>query len=504
MAVLEPAGMSRRGFLQGSAAAVALLAARGRGGEAPARRPNVLFIAVDDLRPQLGCYGDALAKTPHIDRLAARGIVFHRAYCQQALCSPSRISLMSGRRPATTRIYTIGPALRETMPEVITLPQLFKNNGWFTRSLGKVYHIGIDDAASWSVPSFVSKKPRYGPEGTAAVRKYVAEMKAAGKEIPKKGKGAPFYAGPAFEAPDVGDDDLTDGDTAREAVAALADFARKADEPFFLGVGFVNPHVPYVAPKKYFDLYQPEKLVLPDNPYPPKNAPTFAARTGQDFLWYGNIPKDKKITPEFGRQALHGYLAAISYVDAQVGRLLDALDQSGLAKNTIVMLWGDNGYYMGEHGWWGSKHNLYEGATRVPLIVAAPDMRAAGQCTAALVELVDMYPTLAELAGLPLPEGLEGTSFAPLLNEPKLPWKTAAFSQYPMGGHLGTAMRTERYRYVEWADKGGQVVARELYDHEADPQENENIAGKAENAALLDRLARQLAAGWKGARPRRS
>jgi len=502
MAASEPVGMSRRGFLQGSAAA-ALLAARGRAGEAPAKRPNVLFIAADDLRPQLGCYGDAFAKTPHVDRLAARGIVFSRAYCQQALCSPSRISLMTGRRPASTRIYSIGPALRETMPDVVTLPQLFKNHGWFTRSLGKVYHIGIDDPASWSVPSFVSKKPRYGPEGAAAVRKYVAEMKAAGKELPKKGKGMAFYAGPAFEAPDLADDELTDGDTAREAVAALADFARKPDQPFFLAVGFVNPHVPYVAPKRYFDLYQPEKLVLPGNTYPPRNAPAFAAKTGQDFLWYGNIPKDQKITPEFGRKALHGYLAAISYVDAQVGRLLDALEKSGLAENTIVMFWGDNGYYMGEHGWWGSKHNCYEGATRVPLIVAAPGMKAAGQRTDALVELVDMYPTLAELAGLPQPEGLEGTSFAPLLAEPRRPWKTAAFSQYPMGGHLGTAMRTDRYRYVEWADKAGQVAARELYDHEADPQENENVAGKAENAALLDRLANQLAAGWRAAQPPR-
>jgi len=501
MAASGTAGMSRRGFLQGTAATAALLAARGRAGEAPAKRPNVLFIAADDLRPQLGCYGDPFAKTPHIDRLAARGVVFHRAYCQQALCSPSRISLMSGRRPATTRIYSIGPALRETMPDIVTLPQHFKNNGWFTRSLGKVYHIGIDDPASWSVPSFVSMKPRYGPEGTAAVRRYTAEMKAAGKEIPKKGRGGAFYAGPAFEAPDVADDELADGDMTREAVAALADFAKKPDQPFFLGVGFVNPHVPYVAPKRYFDLYQPEKLVLPDNAYPPRNAPAFAARSGQDFLWHGNIPKDLRITPEFGRQALHGYLAAISYVDAQVGRLLDALEKRGLAESTLVIFWGDNGYYLGEHGWWGSKHNCYEGATRVPLIVAAPGAKAAGQRTDALVEFVDLYPTLATLAGLPLTEGLEGTSFAPLLDEPKRPWKAAAFSQYPMGGHLGTAMRTNRYRYVEWAGKGGHVAARELYDHASDPEENENVAGRPENAALLEQLAKQMAAGWQGARP---
>ena len=458
------------------------------------QRPNVLFIASDDMRPQLGCYGDPLAKSPNIDRLAARGMVFERAFCQQALCSPSRISLLSGRHPWTTKIYTIGPPLRSTMPDIVTLPQLFKNNGWFARSLGKVYHIGIDDPSSWSVPSWISRKPRYGPEGTEKVRAAAAKLRAEGLQDPDKGPQKPFYAGPAFESPDCEDDELTDGDIAREAIRTLGELAKKPEQPFFLAVGFVNPHVPWVAPKKYHDLYDPADIRLPDNRYPPKDAPPYAAKSGEDFYWYGNVPKDRNITDEFGTRCLHGYLAAISYVDACVGRVLDELDRLGLREQTIVVFWGDHGYYMGEHNWWGGKHNNYEGATRAPLIVVAPGMKAAGQTTDAIVEFVDIYPTLAELAGLPLPDGLEGISLVPLLDDPKRPWQKSAISEYPKGGHRGTAMRADRYRYVEWYDKSGKLADRELYDHQADPQENQNIAGKPENAAVIERLGAQLQA----------
>lgn len=451
------------------------------------RRPNVLFIAVDDLRPQLGCYGDKLVRSPNIDRLAERGTVFLRAYCQQALCSPSRISLLTGRHCWTTQIYQIGPPLRSKMPDVITLPQLFKNHGYFTRSLGKVFHIGIDDPASWSTPSWISKKPRYGPEGMAMVRKRAEWYRSQGLQAPKKGPEAPFYAGPAFEAPDCADEDLADGDMTREAIAALRQLASKPN-PFFLAIGFLNPHVPWVAPKRYFDLYDPAEILLPENRYPPKGAPSYAATSGADFYWYGNVPKDRKITPEFGRQCLHGYLAAISYVDACIGRVLDELDRLQLADNTIVVLWGDHGYYMGEHGWWGGKHNNYEGATRAPLIIVAPGQKAPGKKTDAIVEFVDIYPTLAELAGLPLPEGLEGNSLVPLLNDPTAPWDKTAISEYPKAGRMGTALRTRRYRYVEWRDKTGRLVDQELYDHQIDPQENENLAGRPEYAQVLQQL----------------
>jgi len=460
------------------------------------KRLNILFIAVDDLRPQLGCYGDKVVKSPNIDRLAARGTVFTRAYCQQALCSPSRISLLSGRYPATTRIFNIGPALRSTMPDITTLPQHFKNNGYFTRSLGKVYHVGIDDPPSWSVPSWQSKKPRYGPEGVAAVRNYREEMKAAGKAIPSRGEGAAFYAGPAFEAPDVPDDELADGDIAREAVAALRELAGKPEQPFFLGVGFHNPHVPWVAPKKYWDLYDPQDIPLPDNQYPPRNAPDFAARSGADFYWYGNVPKDRNITPQFGRRCLHGYLAAVSYIDTLVGRLLDALAKNGLTENTLVIFWGDHGYYMGEHGWWGGKHNNYEGATRAPLIISVPGQKKRGSRSDAIVEFVDIYPSLVDICGLPTPDGLEGLSFKPLIENPSSSTKSAGFSWYPKGGYKGVAMRTERWRFVEWSKPGSPNVY-ELYNHQSDPQENQNLADKPEYSILVKELTARLHAKFK-------
>ncbi len=470
-------------------AAGIVLALAGLAAEPPGRL-NVLFIAVDDLRPQLGCYGDPLVKSPHIDRLAARGTVFTRAYCQQALCSPSRISLLSGRYPSTTRILSIGPSLRETMPDIVTLPQHFKNHGYFARSLGKIYHVGIDDPASWSAPSWQSKKPRYGPAGDAAVKKRREALQASGQEIPKRGKGAPFYAGPAFEDPDVADDDLVDGDTGREGVEALRELSRKP-EPFFLGVGFHNPHVPWVAPKKYWDLYDPGDIRLPDNMHAPKDAPEFAACSGDDFYWYGNVPEDRKISPEFGRRCLHGYLAAVSYVDAQVGRLLNELDRLGLREKTAVILWGDHGYYMGEHGWWGGKHNNYEGATRAPLIVSVPGAKSPGAKCDALVEFVDIYPSLAEICGLPAAEGMEGKSLRPLLDNPKGSIKDAGCSWYPKGGYLGVAMRTDRWRFVEWR-KANQPAVHELYDHQADAAENRNVAGRPEHAGVLKELSERL------------
>lgn len=480
--------MQLRSFLLRHAGLAVFLAAL-TGPAFAGSKPNVLFIAVDDMRPQLGCYGDSLAVTPHMDRLAARGLLFNRAYCQQALCSPSRISLLSGRYPATTRIYSIGPELRSTMPDIVTLPQHFKNNGYFTRSLGKVYHVGIDDSASWSVPPWQSKAPRYGPEGTAVVRRKAAALKASGQEIPQKGPGVP--RGPAFEAPDVGDDDLLDGDTAKNAVESLNELAAKPDQPFFLGVGFANPHVPWVAPKKYWDLYRREAIPLPDNRYAPRKAPEFAAKTGQDFFWYSNVPADKVISDEFGRECLHGYLASISYVDALVGRLLDALEASPAAKNTVVILWSDHGYYMGEHNWWGSKHNNYEGATRAVLMVAVPGQKLPGSKTDALTDFVDIYPSLSEICGLPAPQGTEGRSFASLLENPQASVKDSAFSFYPMGGRLGVAMRTDRWRFVEWT-KGSEEPVWELYDHRNDPAENENLAGNPEHAALIRELNGKL------------
>ncbi len=458
-----------------------------------ASRPNVLFIASDDMRPQLGCYGDSTVKSPNLDALAKRGMVFQRSYVQQALCSPSRISMLSGRYPATTQIFEIGRPLRATMPDITTLPQHFKNNGYHTRSFGKIYHVGIDDDASWSEPPWHSKKPRVSAATQEAVKQWIEAAKAKGVTPPQKGKGSRSSAVPAFESVECGDDDLLDGDTAANAVAQLREHAKHPTQPFFLAVGFANPHVPWISPKKYWDLYDPAKLPLASNEYLPKDAPAFAATSGADFFWYRDVPQvpGASLPESFKRQCLQGYLAAISYVDAQVGRLLAALDDTGLAKNTIVVFWTDHGYYMGEHTWWGAKHNNYEGATRNALIIAQPGMKHAGEKTESLAQSVDLAPTLTELCGLPVNSGFQGRSLKPVLDDPSAQVNDAAFSWYPKSGWLGVAMRTDKWRYVEWT-KPGEEPQRELYNMAQDPQNNRNLAGGPEHAQTITTLSKRL------------
>ena len=458
-----------------------------------AERLNVLFIASDDMRPQLGCYGDPTVKSPNLDALAKRGMLFNRSYVQQALCSPSRISMLSGRYPATTGIFEIGRTLRTTMPDITTLPQHFKINGYHTRSLGKIYHVGIDDDASWTIPAWHSKKPRTSAATQAAVAQYVADAKAKGVEIPQKGPGNRNAAIPAFESVDCGDDDLLDGDCAVNAIAQLREHAKNPGQPFFLAVGFANPHVPWIAPKKYFELYDPATLPLAKNEFLPKGSPAFAATSGNDFFGYKGVPqvKGNEMPEDYKRACLQGYLAAISYVDAQVGRLLAALDETGLAKNTVVVFWSDHGYYMGEHTWWGAKHNNYEGATRNCLIIATPAQKTAGQKTEALVQSVDLAPTITQLCGLPAHAEFQGRSLTPLLDDPAASVNTAAFSWYPKAGYLGLTMRTDKWRYVEWT-KPGAPTERELFNIVHDLQNDLNVADKPEHVKVIESLSRQM------------
>ncbi|MDZ4684706.1 MAG: sulfatase [Planctomycetaceae bacterium] len=455
-----------------------------------AAQPNVLFISSDDMRPQLGCYGDTTVKSPNLDALAKRGMAFHRSYVQQALCSPSRISMLSGRYPAATGIFEIGRPLRSTMPDITTLPQHFKNHGYHTRSLGKIYHVGIDDAASWTIPAWHSQKPRYGPIGQAAVEAQRKDDEAKGIKRQGRAKGVGFYAGPAFEVVESADDDLLDGDCAANAIAQLREHAQHPTRPFFLAVGFANPHVPWVAPRKYWELYDRAQLPLATNAFLPQGAPAFATTPAQDFRSYANVP-DGELPEPFQRECLHGYLAAISYVDAQVGRLLAVLDETGLAQNTIIVFWSDHGYYMGEHTWWGMKHNNYEGATRNCLIIAQPEMRHAGAKTDALAQSVELAPTLTELCGLPAHAGFEGRSLKPVLDNPAATVNDAAFSWYPKEGWLGVAMRTDQWRFIEWT-KLGQPPVRELYNMIHDPQNDLNVADKPEHAPVLAALGKRL------------
>ncbi len=491
---------------------ISLLAACGptlHAADSPPARPNILFIAVDDLRPELGCYGKDHIKSPNIDRIAKAGMVFNRAYCQQAVCSPTRSSLMTGTRPDTTKVWDLETHFRKALPDVVTLGQHFKQHGYFVQGMGKIYHGGFDDAPTWSVPWQNPKAPAYAlPENIALNQRQPAGEPDGDRPRKKPAKPSGVNSrGPAFEAADVPDDTFTDGKVADLAVATLRDLGRKPG-PFFLAVGFIKPHLPFVSPKKYWDLYDPAKITLAPNKFRPADAPDYAILPGGELRNYHGIPQGS-IPDPLARQLKHGYYAAISYTDAQVGKLLDELDRLGLRENTLIVLWGDHGWKLGEHDAW-CKHSNVENDVNAPLLLSVPGMKTAGTRTDALVEFVDIYPTLAELAGLPLPAHLEGTSFKPVLGNPRRPWKTAAFSQYPRGAGkagggalMGYTMRTDRYRFTQWVkrDDHSKVDAVELYDHQNDPQENHNIAGKPENAALVKELAAKLTAGWQAARP---
>lgn len=463
-----------------------------------AERLNVLFIAVDDLRPEFASYGPPQVHAPNLDRLARRAMTFRRAYCQQAVCSPSRSSLLTGTRPDTTKVWDLDTHFRTALPDVVTLPGHFKANGYFVQGMGKLFHGGFDDPPSWSVPWSrpTGTQPYALPENLALAGPPPGKPAAGAKG----GRRPP--RGPAFEAAEVPDNRFHDGALADMAVAALQACAKR-EEPFWLGVGFIRPHLPFVAPKKYWDLYDPAKLELAPNPFPPRGAPAYSVLEGSALRAYVGMPAGP-IPDELARQLKHGYYAAISYMDAQLGRVLDELDRLDLAGRTIVVLWGDHGWKLGEHGGW-CKHSNVENDTHAPLLIAAPGLPAAGRQTDALVELVDLYPTLAELCKLPRPAHLEGVSLVPLLRDPTRLVKTAAFSQYPrhVNGQvlMGYSMRTDRYRLTRWVHRSDptKVAAVELYDHLTDPQENENLADAPAHAAVLAELTAQWQAGWRGA-----
>jgi len=466
-----------------------------------AAKPNVLFLAVDDLRTELGCYGNERVKSPNIDRLAKTGVVFNRAYCQQAVCSPSRTSLMTGLRPDSTRVYDLQTHFRDTVPDVVTLSEHFKNHGYAAVGMGKIYHGGLNDEASWSEPWRRPNAPMYQlPKNQELIRKKWQAARARGLRGKQLSRAA---RGPATESADVPDNAYHDGAVADMAVESLR---RIKGKPFFLAVGFLKPHLPFNCPKKYWDLYDRTDIKLADNPFAPKGAPPFAMTSWGELRNYEGIPKRGPVSDEQALELIHGYLACVSYTDAQIGRILDELDKLSLADKTMVVLWGDHGWKLGEHGGW-CKHTNFENDAQVPMIFRAPGAKGNGRSTDALAEFVDIYPTLCDLAGLPLPKHLEGTSAAPVLEDPGRAWKTAAFSQYPRYHDrrrmMGYSMRTDRYRYTEWIDQTNrEVVARELYDHKTDPAENQNVA--AANADLVRKLSVQLnkGQGWRAAKPK--
>lgn len=467
------------------------------GGTALSAQPNVLLILVDDLKPALGCYGDATAKTPNIDRLAARGMRFDMAYCNQAVCAPSRFTLMLGSHSTSTGLYGLGSHLREIVPDAVTMPQFFAKHGWRTESLGKVFHIGHGnegDPASFSVPHFKDKVIEYLDPASTDGGKLTREEALFTNQKLDQIKSLP--RGAVFESPVAKDDDYADGRIAAETMKRLRAAKERTGQPFFIAAGFVRPHMPFCAPKKYWDLYDPAKLPMPQFEKHPAGSPKVAQKRGGEIAAYKPVPEgpDPKFSPELKRQLIHGYYASASFVDAQIGKVIDELDRLGLAENTLVVLWGDHGFHLGDLGIW-TKHTNYEQANRIPLLFVAPGVAKPGSSTRQLAESVDVFPTLAELAGLPAPAGpqpMDGVSLVPVLKDPLARVRDHAYHAYPKA-KMGRAIRTERHRLVEWKKPGApaETAELELYDYEIDPLETKNLA--AEQPGVVKQLRAILA-----------
>lgn len=461
-------------------------------------KPNVLLILVDDLKPALGCYGDPVAKTPNIDALAKRGMRFDLAYCNQAVCAPSRFTLMLGSHSTSTGLYGLGSQLREVLPDAVTLPQYFaKQGGYRTESLGKVFHIGHGnegDPASFAVPHFADKVIEYlDPASTGGGKLTREEALFTNREL---GRIKSLPRGMAFESPVAEDADYADGRVAAEAVVRLRAAKRRRTEdgtPFFIAVGFVRPHLPFSVPKKYWDGYDSAKLPMPDYEEAPVAAPKVAVKRGGEITAYEPVPVKGGIDAGLTRKLIHGYYASTSFVDAQIGKVMAECDRLDLEDDTIVVLWGDHGFHLGDHGIW-TKHTNYEQANRIPLLICAPGVGQANSSTRQLAESVDIFPTLAELAGLPTPSGpqpVDGVSLVPVLRDPKVRVRDHAFHAFPRK-KLGRSIRTERYRLVEWKQPGEDPAKAEyeLYDYETDPLEKNNLA--AQRPGIAADLKRRL------------
>ena len=433
-------------------------------------KPNVLFLICDDLNCDLSCYGHPIVKSPNIDRLAARGVRFENAYCQYPLCGPSRASFMTGLYPDQTLVHRNAIYIREHLPNVQTMSQMFRRQGYFATRVGKIYHYNVplhigtsghDDPYSWDYT--------INPRGRDRDDEDLIFSLVPGR----------FGGTLSWLAADGTDEQQTDGIAATEAIRLLRQYAQ-TEKPFFLAVGLFRPHTPYVAPKNYFEMYPPERIVVPTVPQRYLDSLPKPAR--QSLL----RKKDQvDLAEDLARQAIQAYYASITFADAQVGRLLDALEETGLTDNTIVVFTSDHGYHMGEHGHW-QKTTLFENAARVPLIIAGPGTTAAGQSTTGLSEMVDFYPTLAELCGLSPPESLSGVSLVPLLQGVSAIPRQAALTQYGSG----YSIRTQRYRYTEWGAAGDD--GSELYDHQSDPQELDNLANRPDSAKAIEQLSRLL------------
>ena len=439
-------------------------------------RPNVLFIAIDDLNTRLGCYGFEQLHSPNIDRLASEGVRFDRAYCQFPSCGPSRTSVLTGLRPSETGMLHNRMSFRELAPDAVTLPQLFRQNGYHVARVGKIFHqrvpldigaSGSDDPGSWDEVVNPIGRDR-ADENLMTI--YTPQLGIADTMGYLKADGA--------------DIEQTDGKVATESIRLLEE---RGDSPFFLAVGFYRPHIPYIAPKTYFDLYDIEETRLPRLPDDYRDTvPAAALSSTPDWPNFHTTERE-------ARECILAYEACVTFVDAQVGRVLEAVDRLGLRDNTIVVLWGDHGYHLGEHGLW-RKNSLYEESARAPLIFRVPGLEPNQSDCLRLVEFVDIYPTIADLAGVGMPEGLSGVSLRPLLEDPQGEWNRPAFTQTLFLGAPGYSIRTDRWRYTEWGDESEHGV--ELYDHDSDPDEMNNLGDTKGHAKIRERLSQLIAKNW--------
>ena len=427
---------------------------------------NVLFIVVDDLKTSLGCYGDEQVKSPNIDRLAAKGVRFDRAYCQYPVCNASRSSFLTGQRPDRTGIFSNGSILRHEKPDLVTLPQLFRQNGYFTASIGKITHAGVNEAGK---PVLFEDPKAYSEFSNGKITK-----------LGRTGEGRNLTGGELawceWLSANGTDDDQPDGQNAATAIKIIEDHK---DVPFFIGMGFHKPHDPFFAPKKYFDLYPLHGIQLANEPADRSDELPLAIPRGEPF---------GKFTDRERKEFRRAYFAGISFTDAQIGKLLDTLDRLKLWDNTVVVLMGDHGYHLGEHGWW-NKMTVFELCARTPLIVWAPRLKGMGKDAKGIVEFIDLYPTLTDLCGLSPAGPIDGQSFRKLLDDPGLRGKSAAFTQVVRGKHMGRSIRGERWRYTEWADGESGV---ELYDHNNDPLEYYNLATNPKYKDLMSSFSKQL------------
>jgi len=481
--------MDRRDFLKSCAKASAVTAVGLLGcksgilDKATAKKPvNVLFIAADDLNIDIGCYGNKQVKTPNLDRLAAMGVRFDRAYCQYALCGPSRASIMSGLRPDTTGFLHNKSDLRKLKPNTVTMGQFFQQKGYYVGRVGKIYHYGNpgqigtnghDDELSW--------QERFNPAGIDKLQEEKIIRYPGGKSGYKNKLGASL----SWWDPVSEDSEHTDGMVADRAIEMID---RNKDKPFFVAAGFFNPHCPYVAPKKYFDMYPLEQITMQDLDEAKKDLEDVPAMAVQQDM--KNWPyKFKDVTYDEARKCKQAYYACVSFVDAQVGRLLDALQERDLLDNTLIVFWSDHGYFLGEKGLWFKRKN-FERAVRAPLLIAGAGVKSAGKSCAQPVEMLDLYPTLADYTGFDVPGEIEGQSLRPLLSDPSSTWDKPAISQVQYGSKAkGYTIRTMRWRYIEW---NGGKAGRELYDHANDPDEVHNLADLDKYADTVKRLSKQL------------